>query len=115
MNAVRMCLKVGINHFETARAYGTSEYQFAEALTTLIKNGEIKREDFILQTKVIATATRKEFEKVFMQSWENLKELEYIDLFAFHCKPCQWLLHIFKRAPSVELTVAAMCNCYCSS
>ncbi|CAB9511443.1 Aldo keto reductase [Seminavis robusta] len=96
MNAVRLCLKVGINHFETARVYGTSEYQFNEALGSLIRNGEIKREDFILQTKVAPKPTRKEFEKLFEQSWANLKDLEYFDLFAFHCvstkEQTEWLL-----------------------
>ncbi|KAL7577275.1 hypothetical protein ACA910_002020 [Epithemia clementina (nom. ined.)] len=32
LQMVRMCLKRGINHFETARFYGTSEYQVAHAL-----------------------------------------------------------------------------------
>ena len=46
---IRLSLKLGINHFETARMYGTSEMQFADALFEMISNGEIKRDDFILQ------------------------------------------------------------------
>jgi len=84
MNAVRLCLKSGINHFETARMYGTSEYQFAEALHTLMEQGEIKREDFIFQTKVLPTANRKDFEKALEASWKNCEKLGHIDLFAFH-------------------------------
>jgi len=82
---VRNCLALGLNHFETARFYGTSEYQLVDALYELIQNGEIKREDFIFQTKVGPTKTREEFEKSFMQSWENIgSKLGYIDLLAIH-------------------------------
>lgn len=95
--SIRLCLKVGINHFETARMYGSSEYQFAQALYELIESGEIKREDFILQTKVVPKATRKEFDEVFSQSWLTFADkLGYIDLFSFHCvspkEQVEWVL-----------------------
>lgn len=51
-NCIRACLKIGMNHFETARFYGTSEYQMVEALHELIQDGEITRSDFIFQTKI---------------------------------------------------------------
>ena len=83
---VRNCLKRGINHFETARFYGTSEIQLSEALQNLINEGFCKRSDFILQTKVpISAADTKGFKKYFNQSWEVFKPLEYIDLFSYHC------------------------------
>lgn len=86
MELLRLCFKMGINHFETARMYGTSEQQFSEALYTLMQTGEIKREDFILQTKISATKTRAEFEKMFEDSWANLGErFGHIDLFSFWC------------------------------
>ena len=47
---IRRALSHGINHFETARFYGTSEMQYCDALATLIENGEVKREDIIVQT-----------------------------------------------------------------
>merc|ERR1712150_123311 len=37
---IKECLKVGINHFETARFYGTSELQFVDALSTMIESGK---------------------------------------------------------------------------
>ncbi len=84
-NCIRSCLAVGLNHFETARLYGTSEYQMVHALYELIQEGEIKREDFILQTKVIKSDTRKGFLKLFNQSWANVEEkLGYIDLLSIH-------------------------------
>ena len=81
-SSIQLCLKVGINHFETARMYGSSEYQFAQALYELIQSGEIRREDFFLQTKVPPRATRKEFDTNFALSWETFADkLGYIDCF----------------------------------
>lgn len=79
-NCIRHCLALGINHFETARMYGTSEYQVVEALYELIQSGEIKREDFIFQTKLMPA----NFKKLFEQSWANCKKLGYIDLLSIH-------------------------------
>lgn len=79
------CLKVGLNHFETARFYGSSEVQFVDALATLIEDGTIKREDFIFQTKCFPMEKRADFEKQFQASWSNVERLKYIDLFSFHC------------------------------
>lgn len=81
---LRACLRLGINHFETARFYGTSEYQMAEALHELMEEGECKREDFIFQTK-IPMGDEKTFLKFWRQSWDNVGEkLGYIDLFSLH-------------------------------
>jgi predicted aldo/keto reductase-like oxidoreductase len=81
LEVVRQCLRLGINHFETARMYGTSEVQLADALTTLMDRGEIKRSDFILQTKMpTMKGDRKEIEKYFEQSWQNFEKLGHIDL-----------------------------------
>ena len=69
--------EVGINHFETARGYGTSEYQLGKILPKL------PRERIIVQTKVGPAANPKEFADVFDYSMSLLK-LDYVDLFAFH-------------------------------
>jgi predicted aldo/keto reductase-like oxidoreductase len=84
LEIVRQCLKMGINHFETARMYGTSEVQLMHALTTLIEQGEIKRSDFILQTK-LPVGPKSGWEKAFSQSWEHFEPLGYIDLLSFWC------------------------------
>ena len=44
-------MKLGINHFETARGYGTSEVQYGEALK------KYPRESYVLQTKVVPKAS----------------------------------------------------------
>eukprot|EP00956_Cyclotella_meneghiniana_P026135 scaffold55810_cov49-Cyclotella_meneghiniana.AAC.8 len=63
------CLKVGLNHFETARFYGSSECQFVDALAGLIEDGTIAREDFIFQTKLFPMEKRGDFEKQWEATW----------------------------------------------
>ena len=81
---VRQCLKMGINHFETARLYGTSELQLTTALLAMVESGEIKRSDFILQTK-LPIRPKADWIKAFEQSWEYFERLGYIDLLTFWC------------------------------
>jgi diketogulonate reductase-like aldo/keto reductase len=81
---IRRALALGINHFETARMYGTSELQYADALATMIESGEVKRADLIIQTKIRPYETDEEFMKTFEQSWKHMSRLGYIDLFSFH-------------------------------
>ena len=63
------CLKVGLNHFETARFYGSSECQFVDALAGLIEDGTIARGDFIFQTKLFPMEKRGDFEKQWEATW----------------------------------------------
>lgn len=51
----------------------------------MMKSGEIKRDDFIFQTKISPSADRKSFEKLFEQSWDHCQKLGHIDLFSFWC------------------------------
>mgnify|MGYP003779906059 CR=1 FL=1 len=74
---VRRAFELGIHHFETARGYGTSEYQLGKVLPALPR-GEI-----IVQTKVGADSDPKKFESNFEDSMRTLG-LDYLDLFAFH-------------------------------
>ncbi|KAL7487744.1 hypothetical protein ACHAW6_013316 [Cyclotella cf. meneghiniana] len=79
------CLRVGLNHFETARFYGSSELQFVDALAQLIEEKTIKRADFIFQTKLFPMEKKADFVKQWDATWSNVSRLEYIDLFSFHC------------------------------
>lgn len=72
---------LGINHIETARAYGSSELQIGKALKNIFARG-IKREDLIIQTKVNSMPP-KEFRETLDKSFELLG-LDYVDLFSFH-------------------------------
>lgn len=82
---VRRSLEVGINHFETARAYGTSELQLGPILSKL------PREQMIVQTKVMLECTPQQFRREFDQSLTNLK-LDYVDLLGLHGINTHWLL-----------------------
>ena len=85
-DVIKSCLKLGLNHFETARFYGSSEIQFVDALAGLIQDGTIKREDFIFQTKLMAgsSTTKADFQKQWHASWSNVNRLGYVDLCSFH-------------------------------
>jgi len=85
-DVIKSCLKLGLNHFETVRFYGSSEIQFVDALAELISDGSIKREDFIFQTKLMASATTTitDFKKQWLASWSNVNRLGYVDLCSFH-------------------------------
>mmetsp|Transcript_23631 Transcript_23631/g.57945 ORF Transcript_23631/g.57945 Transcript_23631/m.57945 type:complete len:635 (+) Transcript_23631:103-2007(+) len=81
---MKHCLSLGINHFETARLYGTSEYQMTEALHELMQEGFCKREDFIFQTKLVSAPT-KDFKKSWDATWGNVGEkMGFIDLLGVH-------------------------------
>jgi predicted aldo/keto reductase-like oxidoreductase len=74
---IRRALELGVNHIETARGYGTSEFQLGKILPKL------PRREIVVQTKVGPAKDPKEFQKTFDHSMELLG-LDYIDLFAFH-------------------------------
>jgi predicted aldo/keto reductase-like oxidoreductase len=74
---VRTALDLGINHFETANAYGTSEQQLGRALR------DIPRDSFFLQTKVQPAARPKKFIEDFHASLSRLG-VERVDLLAIH-------------------------------
>lgn len=70
-------LELGINHIETARAYGSSEMQLGWILPRL------PREKLIVQTKVHPFATQKEFFDTFEESMRYLK-LDHVELLSLH-------------------------------
>jgi len=74
---VRRAYELGINHFETARGYGTSEQQLGKILPTL------PRDKIIVQTKIGGMEDINRFRETFELSMRLLK-VEYLDLFAFH-------------------------------
>jgi hypothetical protein len=74
---IRHALELGINHFETARGYGTSEMQLGRILPTF------PREKLIVQTKVTPAATQREFLETFDKSMDYLA-LDHVDLLSIH-------------------------------
>ena len=74
---VARALAVGINHFETARGYGTSEAQLGKSL------GRHPRSAFVLQTKLRPNEKPTEFAAQLEESFKALG-VDTIDLLSFH-------------------------------
>ncbi len=74
---IRRSIEVGINHIETARGYGTSEYQLGKILPTL------PRDEILVQTKVAPTENPEKFRQTFEESMSALR-LDHVDLLSFH-------------------------------
>jgi predicted aldo/keto reductase-like oxidoreductase len=74
---VARALAVGINHFETARGYGTTEAQLGRALAPH------PRDAFVLQTKIRPHADPAAFEAQLEESFALLR-VQTLDLFSFH-------------------------------
>jgi predicted aldo/keto reductase-like oxidoreductase len=74
---IHRAIDSGINHIETARGYGSSEYQLGLVLPSL------PRDEIIVQTKIDPKDTEEEFLKTFDQSMEHL-QLDYVDLLGVH-------------------------------
>lgn len=74
---VRRAVELGINHIETARGYGTSEYQLGRFL------GDIPRDSLIVQTKVSPDCDGRKFRETFEKSMANLR-LDHVDLLSLH-------------------------------
>ena len=74
---VMRALELGICHIETARGYGSSEYQLGRILS------KVPRKNFILQTKIGPKESADEFLRTFDHSMELL-QLESVDLLSGH-------------------------------
>lgn len=74
---VERALECGINHIETARGYGTSEYQLGKILPRL------PRESLIVQTKVSPECDGAKYRETFERSM-SLLHLDYVDLLSLH-------------------------------
>jgi uncharacterized protein len=74
---IKKSLEIGINHFETARFYGSSEIQLGQILP------KFPREKLIIQTKIPVEKDSKVFRENFDKSLRYLN-LDYVDLLSFH-------------------------------
>ena len=94
-------MSMGINHFETARGYGSSELQFGP----IVK--KYSRSSIILQTKVAPKATNEEFRTLLEKSFSQLQldtEDSYVDLFSFHgINKKEHLEYILKDGGNMEV------------
>lgn len=74
---VTAAMDIGINHFETARAYGTSEKQLGKILAKL------PRQKITVQTKIRPYQDEQDFINDFNKSLAQLG-LDYVDLLTIH-------------------------------
>lgn len=74
---IHRAVDLGVNHIETARGYGTSEYQLGKILPSF------KRDEIIVQTKVGPEEDVEKFIANFEKSM-SLLQLDYVDIFSFH-------------------------------
>jgi len=73
----RTALSHGINHFETAHGYGSSERQLGAVLSGL------PRSEILLQTKVAPDPDPEKFLRTFHESLARL-QVDHVDLLALH-------------------------------
>jgi len=83
---VHRAFELGIIHFETAHAYGTSQMQLGRVLPSL------PRDQIILQTKIVPHRSTREFLRTFDRSLRDLR-VEFVDLLALHGINDRWRLH----------------------
>lgn len=78
---IQRAMELGINHFETARGYGSSETQFGDLLK------KYSRSSYILQSKCAPKANFNEFREILEKTFTELQltnDNDYLDLFSFH-------------------------------
>ena len=91
---VSHALDSGLNHFETAYGYGTSEQELGCVLPNY------PRQSMIVQTKIDVTETVEQFLEKFEDSMKNLK-VDYLDLLAVHGINNAQLLEIVLRKDGI--------------
>lgn len=82
-NAVRWAIKAGYQHIDTAPVYG-NQMEIGQALKDAVNEGDIKRENLFITSKLWNDAHAKE--DVLPALRETLEELklDYLDLFLMH-------------------------------
>ncbi|MEO0834996.1 MAG: aldo/keto reductase [Cyanobacteria bacterium J06642_3] len=76
---IRAAIALGINHLETARAYGESE----RCLGQVLQESEIAREQINLTTKLTPTPSRQQMTEWIDESLTRL-QVDYLDCLALH-------------------------------
>lgn len=82
-NAVKSALNSGVRHIDTAAAYGNEE-EIGEALAEVFAEGNIKREEVFITSKLWNNAhLERQVIPALQDSLEKLK-LDYLDLYLIH-------------------------------
>lgn len=82
-NAVKTAIRAGYRMVDTANDYG-NEHEIGEALTELLKAGEVKREDLFIQSKLWNSNHRPEHVREDLVATLKDLQLDYVDNFVLH-------------------------------
>lgn len=85
-STIRAAVASGINHIETARGYGSSEYHLGFVLP------EFPRNEIIVQTKIGPADSEADFRRTFDLCLQNLR-LSHVDLLSIHGINTRDLVH----------------------
>jgi len=81
--AVKAAISAGYRHIDTAYVYG-NEAAIGEALSEVLKSGQVKREELFVVTKLPSIGMHREQVRPFIErSLKNL-QLDYVDLYLIH-------------------------------
>lgn len=80
---VRKAIEIGYRHFDCAFIYG-NEHEIGQAISDAVKNGEIKREELWITSKLWNNRHKKENIKGAIELTLHDLQLEYLDLYLIH-------------------------------
>ncbi len=81
--AVKDAVRVGYRHIDCAAIYG-NEAEIGQAISELIKSGEVKRDQLWITSKVWNDSHKKEHVEPALKKTMSDLQLDYLDLYLMH-------------------------------